>query len=105
MQAPVTAPYACALEVNILDQGKLYVTDEYILFHSNLFGTKVHIPLGEIISIEKEKTLIFNNAISITTTSDMYMFRSFLARDDCYAFMESNLQKYRSATMVRRDSI
>ena len=35
----------------------------------------------------------------------MFMFRSFLARDDCYAFMESNLQKYRSVTMIRRDSL
>jgi hypothetical protein len=57
------APYACALEVKILDQGllisfhlfllrsgirfssnligRLYVTDEYILFQSNLFGTQV----------------------------------------------------------------
>ena len=101
---------ACAFVGDILLQGHLYVTDNYLAFHSNVFGyvTKVEypgvrtvfrrrssnlskfaVPLSSVRSITKEKTaMIIPNAVGVSTGGgEKYMFTSFLYRDHAYGVM------------------
>ncbi|KAI5629289.1 GRAM domain-containing protein 3 isoform X3 [Silurus asotus] len=65
--------YTCALQKDILYQGRLFVSDNWICFHSKVFGrdTKIAIPVLTINHIKKTKTaLLVPNALVITTISE-----------------------------------
>ncbi|XP_030624377.1 GRAM domain-containing protein 2B [Chanos chanos] len=84
--------YTCALQKDILYQGRLFVSDNWICFHSKVFGrgTKIVIPVLSVTLIKKTKTaLLVPNALVITTTSDRHVFVSFLSRDTTYKFLKS----------------
>ncbi|EIW77611.1 GRAM-domain-containing protein [Coniophora puteana RWD-64-598 SS2] len=79
--------YSCALQREILIQGRLYVSENHICFHANIFGlvTDLSIPIYEITSIEKKMTaLMIPNAIQIKTRQAQYTFASLLSRDTTY---------------------
>jgi len=76
--------YGCALSKDILVQGRLYVSENHICFHANIFGwitdvstpyighcntdAQIVLPFSEIKTIEKRMTaLVIPNAISIST--------------------------------------
>ena len=82
--------FSCALSREILLQGRVYISETYICFNSNLLGwvTNVVISLKEIIKIEKKSTAgLFPNGISIETKDTKHTFASFLSRDVTYDFM------------------
>ncbi|OWZ36566.1 GRAM domain-containing protein [Cryptococcus neoformans AD2-60a] len=82
--------YGCALSKDILVQGRLYVSENYLCFHANIFGwtTDVVIPFVEIRSIEKKMTaLVIPNAIGVSTANARYTFASFISRDTVYDVM------------------
>ncbi|XP_041642638.1 GRAM domain-containing protein 2B-like [Cheilinus undulatus] len=84
--------YTCALQKDILYQGRMFVSDHWICFHSKVFGkdTKIAIPVMSITHIKKTKTAILvPNALVIATANDRYMFVSFLSRDNTYKFLMS----------------
>ncbi|KAM9455985.1 GRAM domain-containing protein 2B-like isoform 2-T2 [Clarias gariepinus] len=84
--------YTCALQKDILYQGKLFVSDNWICFHSKVFGrdTKITIPVLSITLIKKTKTaLLVPNALVITTSTERHLFVSFLSRDTTYKFLLS----------------
>ncbi|KAF4081915.1 hypothetical protein AMELA_G00145850 [Ameiurus melas] len=84
--------YTCALQKDILYQGRLFISDNWICFHSKLFGkdTKIAIPVLAITLIKKTKTaLLLPNALVITTTTERHLFVSFLSRDTTYKFLLS----------------
>ncbi|XP_028829572.1 GRAM domain-containing protein 2B-like [Denticeps clupeoides] len=84
--------YTCAWQRDILYQGKMFISDNWICFHSKVFGkdTKIAIPVIAVTLIKKTKTAILvPNALVITTTSDRYVFVSFLSRDTTYKFLRS----------------
>ncbi|KAM4745494.1 LOW QUALITY PROTEIN: GRAM domain-containing protein 2B [Anableps anableps] len=84
--------YTCALQKDILYQGRMFVSDHWICFHSKVFGkdTKIAIPVMSITNIKKTKTaILLPNALVIATTSDRYVFVSFLSRDNTYKFLTS----------------
>ncbi|XP_076876128.1 GRAM domain-containing protein 2B-like isoform X2 [Brachyhypopomus gauderio] len=84
--------YTCALQKDILYQGRLFVSDNWICFHSKVFGrdTKIVIPVLSITLIKKTKTaLLLPNALVITTTDERHVFVSFLSRDTTYKFLIS----------------
>ncbi|XP_026884265.2 GRAM domain-containing protein 2B-like isoform X2 [Electrophorus electricus] len=84
--------YTCALQKDILYQGRLFVSDNWICFHSKVFGrdTKIVIPVLSITLIKKTKTaLLVPNALVITTTNERHVFVSFLSRDTTYKFLIS----------------
>ncbi|KAF7701303.1 GRAM domain-containing protein 2B-like [Silurus meridionalis] len=84
--------YTCALQKDILYQGRLFVSDNWICFHSKVFGrdTKIAIPVLTINHIKKTKTaLLVPNALVITTISERHLFVSFLSRDTTYKFLLS----------------
>ncbi|XP_036384978.1 GRAM domain-containing protein 2B-like [Megalops cyprinoides] len=84
--------YTCALQKDILYQGKLYISDNWICFHSKVFGkdTKIAVPVRSVTLIKKTKTAILvPNAIVIATAQERHMFVSFLSRDTTYKFLKS----------------
>ncbi|KAI8812621.1 hypothetical protein BJ742DRAFT_26649 [Cladochytrium replicatum] len=83
--------YPCALQKNILIQGKLYLTPRHICFKANIFGflTVIVIPFMEITKIGKKATaVIIPNAIQIETEKTQLLFTSFLSRDQCFSYIE-----------------
>ncbi|KAJ2884234.1 hypothetical protein FB639_001998 [Coemansia asiatica] len=79
--------YGCALQRDILVQGRLYLTENFVCFYSNIFGwvTSLIIAFDEIMTIEKKMTaLIIPNAIQISTLHAKHFFGSFMYRDSAY---------------------
>lgn len=84
--------YTCALQKDILYQGKMYVSDNWICFHSKVFGkdTKIAIPALSVTLIKKTKTAILvPNALVVATTTERHVFVSFLSRDTTYKVLRS----------------
>ncbi|XP_036992775.2 protein Aster-C isoform X1 [Artibeus jamaicensis] len=81
------ADYACALQRDILLQGRLYLSENWLCFHSNIFRweTTISIALKNITFMTKEKTArLIPNAIQIATEGEKFFFTSFGARDRSY---------------------
>jgi len=79
--------YGCALQKEILLQGRLYVSERHICFYSNILGwvTTLVISFDEVMSVEKKSTaLLFPNAIVIQTLHARHVFASFISRDSTY---------------------
>uniref|UniRef100_A0A8C9AL92 GRAM domain containing 2B n=1 Tax=Prolemur simus TaxID=1328070 RepID=A0A8C9AL92_PROSS len=84
--------FTCALQKEILYQGKLFVSENWICFHSKVFGkdTKISIPVFSVTLIKKTKTaLLVPNALIISTVTDRYIFVSLLSRDSTYKLLKS----------------
>ncbi|KAG1171989.1 hypothetical protein CU097_006074 [Rhizopus azygosporus] len=82
--------YGCALQKEILLQGRIYVSENHLCFNANIFGwvTNLVIAFADITNIEKKSTAYFiPNAIQISTESAKYFFASFLSRDQAYDLM------------------
>ncbi|XP_046446716.1 protein Aster-A-like isoform X4 [Daphnia pulex] len=82
--------YSCALQRDILLQGRIYVTQNYLCFYANIFRweTLVQLRWKEVSSLTKEKTaLVIPNAIQICTEADKHFFCSFGARDKTYVVL------------------
>lgn len=65
--------FTCALQKEILYQGKLFVSENWICFHSKVFGKdiKISIPAFSVTLIKKTKTaLLVPNALIIATLTD-----------------------------------
>uniref|UniRef100_A0A1A7WFL4 GRAM domain containing 1A n=2 Tax=Iconisemion striatum TaxID=60296 RepID=A0A1A7WFL4_9TELE len=76
--------YSCALQKDILLQGRLYLSENWLCFYSNIFRweTTITILLKDVTSMTKEKTAkLIPNAIQISTENDKHFFTSFGARD------------------------
>lgn len=80
--------YGCALQKDILVQGRIYVSEHHLSFHANIFGwvTNLVIPFRDVVALEKKMTaFVIPNAISVTTSSNKhYTFASFISRDSTY---------------------
>ncbi|EGW35195.1 uncharacterized protein SPAPADRAFT_132504 [Spathaspora passalidarum NRRL Y-27907] len=79
--------FSCAVSKDILVQGKMYLSDHYICFNSNILGwvTNVILPLHEVIQIEKKSTAgLFPNGMIIRTLHHKYVFATFLSRDSTF---------------------
>ncbi|XP_032262455.1 protein Aster-C isoform X2 [Phoca vitulina] len=81
------ADYACALQRDILLQGRLYLSENWLCFYSNIFRweTTICIALKSITFMTKEKTArLIPNAIQIVTEGEKFFFTSFGARERSY---------------------
>ncbi|WVF65961.1 hypothetical protein IAT40_000699 [Kwoniella sp. CBS 6097] len=82
--------YGCALSKDILVQGRLYVSENHICFHANIFGwvTDVVVAFADVRTIDKKMTaLVIPNAIGVTTSNAKYTFASLINRDSTYDVM------------------
>ncbi|XP_047398437.1 GRAM domain-containing protein 2A isoform X4 [Sciurus carolinensis] len=79
---------SCALQRDLLLQGRLYISPNWLCFHASLFGKdiKVVIPVVSVQMIKKHKMArLLPNGLAITTnTSQKYVFVSLLSRDNVY---------------------
>ncbi|XP_054843525.1 GRAM domain-containing protein 2B isoform X2 [Eublepharis macularius] len=88
---PLRQSFTCALQKEIVYQGKLFISENWICFHSKVFGkdTKISIPVPSVTLLKKTKTaLLVPNALVISTVSDRYIFVSFLSRDTAYKLLK-----------------
>ncbi|KAJ7033103.1 GRAM-domain-containing protein [Mycena alexandri] len=79
--------YGCALQKEILVQGRIYVSENHICFRANILGwvTDVSIAISEITTLEKRVTaFVIPNAIRVKTLRAEYTFASFLSRDTTF---------------------
>lgn len=79
--------YGCALQREILLQGRFYVSEGHICFYSNILGwvTTLVISFNEVMSVEKKSTaLLFPNAIVVQTLHARHTFASFISRDSTF---------------------
>ncbi|KAJ3090980.1 hypothetical protein HK102_002055 [Quaeritorhiza haematococci] len=87
----LTSVYTCALEREVLWQGKIYISGGHVAFYGKIFAkaAKVIINYRDVTAIEKKSTAgMFPNAIRITTAnSRQYVFSSFLKRDAAFSDM------------------
>ncbi|CAG8456018.1 7391_t:CDS:2 [Funneliformis mosseae] len=82
--------YGCALQKEILVQGRLYVSAKHVCFYANIFGwvTILVIAFSDILSIEKKMTaFVIPNAVLISTLHAKHFFTSFLSRDPAFELM------------------
>lgn len=82
--------YTCAVNRDLLIQGRMYVSEAHLAFHSNIFGwvTSIVVPFAEIVSIEKRNTAyLIPNAISVRTLHARYLFCSLVSRDLTYSML------------------
>uniref|UniRef100_A0A672R992 GRAM domain containing 1B n=1 Tax=Sinocyclocheilus grahami TaxID=75366 RepID=A0A672R992_SINGR len=82
--------YSCALQRDILLQGRLYLSENWICFYSNIFRweTLLTVRLKDICYMTKEKTArLIPNAIQVCTDTEKHFFTSFGARDRTYMMM------------------
>ncbi|KAI8371115.1 hypothetical protein BD560DRAFT_396156 [Blakeslea trispora] len=82
--------FGCALQKEILLQGRIYVSEGHLCFNANIFGwvTNLVIAFADVIEIEKKTTAYFiPNAIQISTQTSKHFFASFLSRDQAYDLM------------------
>lgn len=107
------ADYACALHREILIQGRVYISVNYIAFYSNLFSwiTKLVVRLRDVSEVFKANTArIIPNAIQIITThGEKHVFASFVARDKSYVMMlriwQNNLMNERMTDQEIRNLV
>ncbi|GBE77304.1 predicted protein [Sparassis crispa] len=79
--------YGCALQREILIQGRLYISENHMCFHANIFGwiTDLCIPMYDVTALDKRMTaFVIPNAIQVTTHTAKYTFTSFLSRDTAF---------------------
>ncbi|KAM4720573.1 GRAM domain-containing protein 2B-like isoform 1-T1 [Anableps anableps] len=84
--------YTCALQRDMLYQGKMFVSQNWICFHSKVFGKdiKISIPVMSVKLIKKTKTaLLVPNALVIGTKDLEHVFVSFLSRNNTFKFLKS----------------
>ncbi|XP_017047486.1 membrane-anchored lipid-binding protein YSP2 isoform X3 [Drosophila ficusphila] len=82
--------YSCALQRDILVQGRLYVSQNYVCFHANIFSWETYLSIKwkDVTAITKEKTaLVIPNAISIASGKDKYFFATFTSRDKSFLML------------------
>ena len=95
----ISEVFSCALMDKMLIQGKLFITNKKLGFHSyfnksTFIGeTKMIIPKEDIKRIEKRyNALIFDNSIAVITKTGELFFTSFVFRDKAYAAIIRNIE-------------
>ncbi|XP_063820308.1 GRAM domain-containing protein 2B isoform X2 [Pseudophryne corroboree] len=91
-EEPLRESFNCALQKEILYQGKLYISGNWICFHSKVFGkdTKISIPAIAVTVVKKTKVaLLVPNALVIATVTDRFIFVSLMSRDYTYNLIKS----------------
>ncbi|XP_043536121.1 GRAM domain-containing protein 2A-like isoform X3 [Chiloscyllium plagiosum] len=80
--------YSCALQKDILIQGRLYISSNWLCFYANFFGKdiKVTVSVTSVVLVKKHRTagLLPNGLVIRTKSNEKYIFVSFISRDNVY---------------------
>lgn len=82
---PISHSYMCSLRVTSV--GKMTIAQHYVCFKSKFPPSKFVIPIADIQVMEKKRTAMFNDAISIQTAQKTYFFSSFQKRDEVFLIL------------------
>ncbi|XP_050401473.1 GRAM domain-containing protein 2B isoform X1 [Patella vulgata] len=99
--------FSCAFKGDILLQGYLYISPNWICFYSKIKGRgrQLEIPFTDVICMTREKTaLVFPNAIGIQTADSKIVFVSFMSRDSTYRLLENLWKLSQSSGDVKSKS-
>lgn len=101
---PFIDVYLCALKGGFLQQGRLYVYQQHVCFHANVFGHHTHlcIPGKEIHRLDKCSNLGFPNSIRVRYGTKKVIFSSFLKRHEAYKCVTCGEGEVRHGTASRR---
>ncbi|KAI9310764.1 hypothetical protein BX666DRAFT_1151055 [Dichotomocladium elegans] len=105
---PLLEDFGCALQKEILLQGRLYISENHLCFNANIFGwvTNLVIAFADIVDIEKRMTALFiPNAIQISTLQAKHFFASFLSRDQAYDLIVDVWRQSRPQKMEINDDL
>lgn len=84
--------FSCSLSREFLYQGRLYVSQKYLSFSSNILGwiSKIQVPFREITYMEKTSAVgLFPNAIAVETAeTDKTQFNGFASRDATFEMIK-----------------
>ncbi|XP_035276122.1 GRAM domain-containing protein 2B-like isoform X2 [Anguilla anguilla] len=87
----LTHAFTCALQKEVLYQGKLFVSDNYVCFYSSVLlkETRVVIHVSNVQAVKKQNTArVVPNALSIhTNEGEKYLFVSLRNREACYKLL------------------
>ncbi|XP_028824449.1 protein Aster-C isoform X2 [Denticeps clupeoides] len=88
--------YPCALQRDILLQGRLYLSENWLSFYSHvLWGMKIVLNLSQITAVTREKTArLIPNAIQISTRTEKLFLTSFSAREKAFQGVFRMWQNY-----------
>lgn len=89
--------FSCALQKEILAQGRMYLTPSLLAFYSSILGWKtiLVIPLSDILMLEKKNTaILFPNAIKVVTLLGKYLFASFVSRNSVFTKLYATWQQF-----------
>jgi uncharacterized membrane protein YgcG len=96
----------CAYYRKMPNQGRMYISQNFVCFISNIFGYKINlvIPFSNIAMIEKRNTaLVVPTAIEILTRdSVVHFFGSFVFRDQTFKILEALRNLHEDAAVRRR---
>ncbi|KAI1891596.1 hypothetical protein AGOR_G00145410 [Albula goreensis] len=85
--------YICALQKEVPYHGRLYVSENFVCFHSSVLlkDTKVVLSVSSVHVLKKQNTaLLVPNALSIRTCEgEKYLFVSLRNRESCYKLLRS----------------
>jgi hypothetical protein len=83
--------YSCAWQKEILIQGRMYMSQNYLCFHANFlkWETSLTLKFQDILAITREKTAkVIPNAIEVRSNkNEKYFFASFATRDKTYGMI------------------
>ncbi|XP_067871432.1 GRAM domain-containing protein 2A isoform X3 [Heterodontus francisci] len=84
--------YSCALQKDILIQGRLYISSNWLCFYANFFGKdiKVTVSITSIILVKKHRTggLLPNAIVIRTSSNEKYILVSFISRDSVFNMLK-----------------
>ncbi|KAK5888852.1 hypothetical protein CesoFtcFv8_014907 [Champsocephalus esox] len=86
----LTHTFSCALQKEVLYHGKLYVSENYVCFHSSVLlkDTKVVIPASSVCGIKKHNSGLSMLSIQ-TADGDKCTFVSLWNREMCYRLLQT----------------
>jgi len=97
--------FNCSLSSQIISRGTLLITSKKIEFDSSLFSkVQIIIPLIDIISIKKKKSLGIDNSIEVKTEKVTYLFTSFLSRDYCFSLLKNQIDKVKEESKAENNN-
>ncbi|XP_018532475.1 GRAM domain-containing protein 2B isoform X2 [Lates calcarifer] len=86
----LTHMFICALQKEVLYHGKLFVSENYVCFHSSVLlkDTKVVIPTSSVRGVKKHNSALSMLSIQ-TADGEKYSFVSLRNREVCYKLLHS----------------
>ncbi|XP_071382846.1 GRAM domain-containing protein 2B-like isoform X2 [Centroberyx affinis] len=86
----LTHTFTCALQKEVLYHGKLFVSENYVCFHSSVLlkDTKVVVPVSGVREVKKQKAALSMLSIH-TVDGEKFSFVSLRNREVCYKLLHS----------------